>query len=102
MKSMTIWQRLNTALLLLIILLVAVFGLALWVERTRLDSDIRTQQMTDARDRIYKDVMLFNNALRGTLLDPRNDPDQIRRGEPEKELKDSYDYLQKIFQEYPE
>src|SRR6267143_4125381 len=100
MKSMTIWQRLNTALLLLVILLVAVFGLALWVERTRLDSDVHSQQLTDARDRIYKDVVVLNNAVRGVLLDPKNDPDQVHRGEAEKELATSYDFLQKTFQEY--
>jgi len=101
MKHMTIWQRLNTALLLVIVLIVAGFELALWVERTRLLSDHRSQQLTNARDRIQKNLLLFNNNLRGLLLDSKVDPDQPRRGEAEKELSDSLDLLQNAARAYP-
>ena len=47
-NSMTIWQRLNTALLLLIILLVAAFALTLWVERTRENTVHLSDQLADA------------------------------------------------------
>ena len=100
---MTIWQRLNTALLLLIILLIAVFGLVFWVERTRHESVVRSEQLTDARDRIYKDLVLMNNAMRGLLLDPKGDPDQLRKAETETDLAAVYKTLQTILQDsYPE
>jgi len=35
MNKMTIWQRLNIALILLILLLLVAVGLALWVEESR-------------------------------------------------------------------
>jgi methyl-accepting chemotaxis protein WspA len=99
MKHMTIWQRLNTALLLLVILLIAVFGLILWVERTRHESVVRSERLTDARDRIYKDIILVNNALRGMLLDPKSDPDQIRRAEAESDLATIFKSLQTTLQD---
>ena len=46
MKNMTILQRLNAALLLLILLLVAGVGLALWVERTGSSAIQRTDGTT--------------------------------------------------------
>jgi methyl-accepting chemotaxis protein WspA len=95
---MTIWQRLNTALLLLIILLIAVFGLVFWVERTRHDSVVRSEQLTDSRDRIYKDVVQVNSALKGLLLDPKGDPDQLRRTEAETDLASVYKNLETTLQ----
>ena len=35
MRDMTVWQRLNTALLLLLLLVLAGVGLALWVAEAR-------------------------------------------------------------------
>jgi methyl-accepting chemotaxis protein WspA len=97
MKNMTIWQRLNTALLLIIILLTAAFGLVLWMERTRLDTVNRGELLDNARDRISKDVIVINDALRGLLLDPKNDPDQKRRGDTEKELMGTLDSIHSAF-----
>jgi methyl-accepting chemotaxis protein WspA len=101
MKNMTIWQRLNTALLLLIILLMAAFGLVLWMERTRLESLNRGEVLGDSRDRISKDVIVINDALRGLLLDPKNDPDQKRRGDTEKDLMGTLDSIHSAFPNYP-
>src|SRR5437762_1706438 len=102
MKNMTILQRLNAALLLLILLLVAGVGLALWVERTGSSAIQRTDQLSDARDRINSDVIALNEAVRGMLLDPKNDPEKSRRQEAETRLKANLDEIQKDFASYPE
>src|SRR5215472_1442639 len=70
---MTIWQRLNMALMLLVALLLAGVCLAMWVQEARLTASRRSEQAGDGRDRIHADVILMGDALRGRLLDPKND-----------------------------
>jgi len=99
---MTIWQRLHTALLLLIALLMIGIGLNTWVEKTSKDTAIRSERLTDVRDRIQKSLVIFSDSARGLLLEPKNDPDQKRRGEAEKELTFSFGYIDTSYPEYAE
>jgi len=75
---MTIWQRLNTALLLLILLLLSGVGLALWVEETRYSLLQQSDKLSSAKDRVNLDVVQLSDALRGLLLDPKNDLEKKR------------------------
>ena len=83
MKHMTIWQRLNTALALLILLLMVGFGLYVWQEKVGWASIQRTEQLAAAKDRIYFDLIRMSDGLRGLLLDPKNDLEKKRRHEAE-------------------
>ena len=52
MKPMTIWQRLDRALLLLILLLFVAVGLAFWVALERANASQRSDQLSRDRDRV--------------------------------------------------
>src|SRR5205807_460310 len=94
MKTMTIWQRLNTALLLLVVLLLAGVGLAVWVEKAGSDASERSGELSGARDRIYSDVIRIDDAVRGLLLDPKNEPEKSHQEEAEKDLKQKLKQVQ--------
>ncbi len=102
MKPTSIWQRLNTALLLLIVLLLAGVGLALWVAESRSSSLHRSDQLFAARDRIFYEVLAFADAVRGLSLDPKSEVDKKRRREASTNLKAQVDQLQATFPEYPD
>jgi methyl-accepting chemotaxis protein WspA len=86
MKKSTIWQRLNTALLVLILLLLAGVGLALWVAEARLEASHRSDQLSATRDRIAYDVVLISDTVRGLLLDPRNEAEKKHKHDAEQDL----------------
>ena len=65
MKTVTIWRRLNTAFWLLIVLLMAGVGLALWVAEARSTSDQRGVQLSAANDRIAYRMVLISDTVRG-------------------------------------
>ena len=50
MKHMTIWQRLNTALAVLVLLLMAGGGLALWIEYARAAAHFDPQELRRRRE----------------------------------------------------
>ena len=83
---MTIWQRLNTALLLLILLLLSGVGLALWVEKTRSAVDARGAELLAAKDRLELDLTTMSDAVRGFLLQARNEPERKRRRDAQADL----------------
>lgn len=102
MKEMTIWERLNTALVLLIVLLLSGVGMALWVEKSRSHAVQRGLELTAAKDRIYFNVVLMSDAVRGLLLDPKNELERRRRIAAERELTTRMDYIRNNFTRYPE
>ena len=79
MKIVTIWQRLNTAFWLLIVLLLAGVGLALWAANARSAGVHRSDQLAAAKDRIAYDVVLISDTVRGLLLDPKNEAEKRRK-----------------------
>jgi methyl-accepting chemotaxis protein len=102
MKPMTIWQRLDRALLLLILLLFVAVGLAFWVALERANASQRSDQLSRARDRVYYDVMLMIDALRGLSVDPRNEAEVRRHRDAARELEDNLEAIQKAFKDFPE
>ena len=86
MKSITIWQRLNTAFWLLIVLLLAGVGLALWAATARSAADRRSDQLSGARGNIAYKVVLISDTVRGLLLDPKNEMEKRRKREAETDL----------------
>jgi methyl-accepting chemotaxis protein WspA len=82
-KKTSIWQRLNATLLVLILVLLAGVGLALWVAEARVAATQRTEQLLGTRDRIRYDVLLISDTVRGLLLDPKNDAELKQKAEAE-------------------
>jgi methyl-accepting chemotaxis protein WspA len=102
MKPMTIWQRLDRALLLLISLLFIAVGLAFWVAMERSNATQRTEQLLRDRNRAYYDVMLMIEALRGRSADPRNDRERRGYQEADADLQLQLDKIQKSFKDFNE
>ena len=102
MKTVTIWQRLNAAFWLLILLLLAGVGLSLWVASARSDGVHRSDQLSAAKDRIAYDVVLISDTVRGLLLDPRNEPEKRRKHEAEADLASRLTFIQREYSQYPD
>lgn len=94
---MNIWQRLNTVLMLLIILLLAAVGLAMWVESARSGAEQRRADLLRAKDRIAYNVLLINESLHLSTLDPKNEYQQKRRREAESELRGKINDLLSLY-----
>ncbi len=102
MKPMTIWQRLDRALLLLILLLFVAVGLAFWVALERSNAAQRSDQLSRDRDRVYYDVMLIIDSLRGMAADPKNELERKRHHEAEQELELNLEEMKQAFKDSSE
>jgi methyl-accepting chemotaxis protein WspA len=87
MKPMTIWQRLNTALVgVLVLLLMAAGLLALRSEKTVTGAERRGEEMGNKLDRIFYDEAAMSDALRGLLLEQKSESEKKRRRDAESDL----------------
>src|SRR6266404_1521765 len=102
MKHMTIWQRLHTALAVLVALLMLGVAAALWVEENRWSATHRSDQLSGAQDRIYLNLVRLNDAVRGLLLDPKSEFEKKRRHDAETSLPSGLDSMQHEFRDHPE
>jgi methyl-accepting chemotaxis protein len=100
MKTVTIWQRLNTAFWLLIVLLLAGVGLALWVAAARSEGVHRSDQLFAVKNRIAYDVVLISDTVRGLLLDPKNEPEKKHKHEAEIDLASQLKLIQAEFADH--
>ena len=99
---MTIWQRLNTAFWLLIVLLLGSVVMALWVADARSTIDKRSEQLATKQGNIAFKVVLISDTVRGLLLDPKNGLEKAHMAETEKELASDLRAIQKEFADYPD
>src|ERR1041385_1335803 len=99
MKQMTIWQRLNTALFVLVLLLMAACGLALWIVQSRTDADVRAQDLASKTEHVSLDLLLLSDSLRGLLLDPRSEAERRHRTDVEKNLDMTLKYIEDNFKQ---
>src|SRR5271165_2197106 len=102
MKPMTIWQRLDRTLLLLILLLFVAVGLAFWVALERSDANQRSVELSGDRDHVYYDVMLMIDALRGISADPKNELERKRHREAQQDLELTLEGIQRVFKDFPD
>lgn len=97
MRPRTIWQRLNMALLLLIVLLLAGVGLALLAAIRYSNAQTRRAELSGRFARIQFDVMVMVDSVRGLTLDPRSQLDAKRRGEAADELRRTLSSIEKDY-----
>lgn len=102
MKTITIWQRLSTAFWLLIVLVLAGLGLALWAANARAAADRRGEQLAAAWDNITYKVVLISETVRGLLLDPKDELERRQKGEAERDLAKKLDDIQTGFPDHPD
>ncbi|MBE0541160.1 MAG: HAMP domain-containing protein [Verrucomicrobia bacterium] len=92
--KMSIWQRLNTTLALMIVLLLAGFALAWWIEYTRSES-LRTSKRLDSDyTRLRYNMVQMSDALRSSLLKAAASGNEAER----KQMRDAELDLQTTFQ----
>ncbi len=101
MKHMSIWQRLNTALFLLVLLLMIGCGLALSIEVAVTKAERRAQELANKKDRISLDLLLMSDSIRGLLLDPESEADRKHRPETEKALKTNLEFIKDAYRYQP-
>ncbi len=99
MKQMNIWQRLNTALVVLVLLLMVGCGLALWMVVIVTEGSRVGEELTKTKERIRMDFVSMSDSLRGFLLDPspKSDTEKTHRPEVEKDLALNYDAIKDKF-----
>ncbi|HWY77848.1 MAG TPA: methyl-accepting chemotaxis protein [Verrucomicrobiae bacterium] len=100
MKRMTIWRRLNASLALLILLLVVGVAVAWWVAVARSQAGHRSDELATDSARVRLDLAQMNDAVRGLLLDPKNDLERSRYKEGTNDLASVLRDMQREFSEH--
>src|ERR1051326_5175285 len=85
-RNSTFGQRLNTALLLLILLLMVGFGLVLWMREALFSSDHRSDQLSYTKDRLLYDTLLAGESVRTLALEPKNEAAKKSKREADIEM----------------
>ncbi len=98
LKTLNIWRRLNASLATLILLLIIASVLAFSVDKARTNNAISKHQLDIQAGQVRLDLVQMNDALRGLLLDPRNDQERLRSSGAENDLRAT---LNKIEADYP-
>ena len=70
MKNLTIWQRLNLAMALLIFLLALGGGFAFWMERAQANADRKGEVLRTMQSHVSQEIFRYTAALRGIVLNP--------------------------------
>jgi len=78
MKRMTTWQRLNIALVLMILLLLAGFCVFFWTEKAGSESRRLVAELTNVKDKLRFDLVEADDAIRGLLFDPKHETNTNR------------------------
>ena len=94
MKKMTLWQRLNIALVLMILLLVGGFFVVHWTQNALKDSKLRIGELTTARAKVQLDSVEADDAVRGFLLESKGDLEKTRWRQASTALKGSIDHAE--------
>jgi methyl-accepting chemotaxis protein WspA len=107
MKNLTIWQRLNLAVGLLIFLLLLGGTFALWMERSNTAAERHSESLNHARDRVAYELDQLTAPSRRALLEPQADSERRRSadpegGSPESAFAASVERLQTEFARHPQ
>lgn len=106
MKQRTIRQHLQTALLLLVTLLLAGVGLALWVVSEHAAALVDNERLLRGKADIYCDVLSMGDALRGLSAEIKDDWERRRLttwlNTADAELRSELFSLETSFQDFPD
>lgn len=97
MNKTTIWNRLNTAQLILVVLLLVGFGLAFWSERASSASGHFNAQLQSNYEQVRHDIIQKSDALRGLLLNPAQEFERKRFHEADTDLDVVLANMQRLF-----
>src|SRR5882724_6864602 len=92
MKKMTLCQRLNIALVLMILLLVGGSYVVYWTQNALSESKLRIGELSTAKAKVRLDLVDAEDAVRGYLLDPKSDTEKGRWRQASADLKGSLDH----------
>ena len=76
MNKLTTWQRLNAGTAAIIGLILLGLSVAFVMERANSAADQRASELNFLRDRINLDLSQMSDALRGLLIDPKNETER--------------------------
>ncbi|HEV2208130.1 MAG TPA: methyl-accepting chemotaxis protein [Verrucomicrobiae bacterium] len=100
MRAQTIWQSLDRAVLMLLLLAVCAVGVVLWVGESWAAAGGRAEALSRAQYNIYYDVMLLGEALRNEAQQPAHELDRERSAPLETELNHLFDDLSADFHQH--
>src|SRR5437667_5294950 len=87
-RNMSFGQRLNTALLALVLLLLVGVGLVLWMQESKFSAEHRGDQLSDIKDRLLRAAVVSSEAVRGLSLDPKDSELRNNKKNADAELTD--------------
>ncbi len=102
MTPMTIRQRLNAVVLLLILLLLIGAGLGTWMAAARSNANNLAGQLSGARYGLYYDVMVMTDGLRNLALDPKSELDKQRLHDAQEDLRATLSRLRSSYGQFAE
>ena len=100
--KLSIWQRLNSSLAMLIGLLLLAGGLAWWIERTRSDADHLSEILNGGSYRIPLNILQTSLAVRNLLDNPKSDAQKKLFRDAEADFSAAIKDLQASFPDQPE
>lgn len=100
--KMSIWQRLNTWLAVLIALLLLASGVAWWIERTGAEANRQSERLNAGFYRIRFDVAQMSDSLHALTMDPKNDAERKNLRDAEADVAAAIKDLQSGFSHHPE
>jgi hypothetical protein len=72
MKLTSTWQRINAALIFLVLLLMLGVGAAFWAERVLSAAQERNETLGSLADRVQLDFAQMSAGIRAVVIDPRS------------------------------
>src|SRR6266542_2081993 len=99
---LSLWQRLNSSLAILIGLLLLAGGLAWWIERIRSEADRRSAILNGENYQIHSNIFRTSDAVRALLADPKNDTEKKLYRDAEADFSTAIKDLLASFPDQPE
>src|SRR6185436_2544688 len=100
--KMSIWQRLNSWLAVLIGLLLLAGALAWWIERTRADAVSQNESLNGDSYRIHYNLFQAADSVRSLLAEPKNDTERKLLRDTETDLATAIKDMQTSYADQPE
>ena len=102
MTNLTIWQRLNLTMGLLILLLLIGGGLAIWMERVNSNNILLAERLEHSRDRTLSEVRNYTAACSTLAIDQSDGAEAKRRELFEASLSQAVDQVRAELKSHPE